>query len=117
MMQSISEIINNAVKEYVYSQRMEWVLKWPGMVVLCASTVNWTAEVETAIEQKSLTVSEIFKLKTANNSMVYILYFQTYLAKSNKQIEDLVSLVRGQLSKGERATVSALIVIDVHGNH
>lgn len=65
MMQSISEIINNAVKEYIYSQRTEWVLKWPGMVVLCASTVNWTAEVETAIEQKSLSVSEIFKLKTA----------------------------------------------------
>lgn len=42
--------------------------------------------------------------------------FQAYLDKSNKQIEDLVRLVRGSLNKGERATVCALIVIDVHGN-
>lgn len=58
MMQSISEIINNAVKEYFHSLRTQWVLKWPGMVVLCAATVNWTAEVETAIEKKTLSVSK-----------------------------------------------------------
>lgn len=62
MMQSLSEIINNAVKEYIYSQRDEWVLKWPGMVVLCAATINWTAEVENAIERKSLSVREVFNL-------------------------------------------------------
>lgn len=62
MMQSLSEIINNAVKEYIYSQRDEWVLKWPGMVVLCAATINWTAEVENAIERKSLSVKEVFNL-------------------------------------------------------
>lgn len=56
MMQSISEIINNAVKEYSNSQRAVWVLKWPGMVVLCAASINWTAEVETAIEKNALFV-------------------------------------------------------------
>lgn len=60
MMQSIGEIINNAVKEYSHSQRTKWVLKWPGMVVLCAASINWTAEVETAVEQKSLSVSGDF---------------------------------------------------------
>lgn len=60
MIQSISEIINNAAKEYMNSQRKEWVLKWPGMVVLCAATINWTTEVENAIEKKSLSVREIF---------------------------------------------------------
>jgi len=59
MMQSISEIINNAVKEYANIKRDEWVLKWPGMVVLCAATINWTAEVETSIEKKSLPVREV----------------------------------------------------------
>jgi len=60
MMQSISEIINNAAKEYANIKRNEWVLKWPGMVVICAATINWTAEVETAIEKKSLPVREVF---------------------------------------------------------
>lgn len=59
MMQSISEIINNAVKEYANIKRDEWVLKWPGMVVICAATINWTSEVETAIEKKSLPVREV----------------------------------------------------------
>lgn len=60
MMQSISEIINNATKEYIHCQRDEWVLKWPGMVVLCAATINWTTEVEIAIQRKLLPVREIF---------------------------------------------------------
>jgi len=59
MMQSIGEIINNAVKEYANIKRGEWVLKWPGMVVLCAATINWTAEVETAVEKKLLPVREV----------------------------------------------------------
>ncbi|CAI6363283.1 unnamed protein product [Macrosiphum euphorbiae] len=93
MMQSINTIINDAVKKYANTNRSEWVLQWPGMVVLCAATINWTAEVETAVEKRTL---------------------PAYLQKSNNQIDNLVSLVRGTLSKGERATVCALIVIDVH---
>jgi len=59
MMQSISEIINNAVKEYANIKRVEWVIKWPGMVVLCAAIINWTAEVENAVDKKSLPVRDV----------------------------------------------------------
>jgi len=63
MMQSINKIINDAVKKYANTNRTEWVLQWPGMVVICAASINWTAEVETAVEKRSLSVREISQAK------------------------------------------------------
>nr|XP_023674913.1 dynein heavy chain 3, axonemal [Paramormyrops kingsleyae] len=93
MLSSMRAVIHDGVKEYVQVPRKKWVLKWPGQVVICASSIFWTSEVSDAIEKNSISA---------------------YLEKSNAQIADIVELVRGNLSGGARMTLGALTVIDVH---
>ncbi|KAK7495478.1 hypothetical protein BaRGS_00013176, partial [Batillaria attramentaria] len=87
---SLREVMGKAVHAYPVTPRTEWVLQWPGQVVLAASQIHWTAE---AIAYGGI---------------------NAYLAKSKKQVEEIVELVRGKLSKMSRITLEALIVIDVH---
>ena len=42
---SLREVTSKAVRAYLEQVRTEWVLNWPGQVVLAASTIHWTAEV------------------------------------------------------------------------
>ncbi|XP_065937642.1 dynein axonemal heavy chain 3 isoform X7 [Magallana gigas] len=90
---SLKEVMKKAVKEYPTIPRKDWVVKWPGQVVLAASQIHWTSEVTQSITSG---------------------FMGPYLAKSNKQIDEVVALVRGSLSKMARITLEALIVIDVH---
>ena len=64
-------------------------------IVICVSCIYWTKEVTEAI--------------TVPNGL------KDYLKKCNGQIDDIVKLVRGNLESGERITLGALTVIDVHG--
>jgi dynein heavy chain len=93
---SIREVTEKAVAEYVTKPRERWILEWPGQVVLAASQVHWTAEVTAAIEQGGAK-------KLAE-----------YGEKCNGQLTNIVNMVRGELSKLERATMASLVVIDVH---
>ncbi|RZF36882.1 hypothetical protein LSTR_LSTR004570 [Laodelphax striatellus] len=93
MIASIRDVCWGAVAAYMNLPRTQWALDWPGMVILCASSVHWTTEVTNAIEQKEMS---------------------KYLNTCNSQIDEMVILVRGDLSAGARVTICALIVIDVH---
>ena len=42
---SLREIAIKAVDDYSKIPRREWVLQWPGQIVLAASQVHWTQEV------------------------------------------------------------------------
>eukprot|EP00435_Cladocopium_sp_Y103_P018642 s2430_g4.t1 len=93
MLAAIREVIKIGVESYVDTPRTEWVLKQPGQVCLNSSQVHWTAEVEEAIESAALS---------------------GYFEKLSDQLMGLVRLVRGDISKLQRMSIGALIVIDVH---
>ncbi|XP_070559259.1 dynein axonemal heavy chain 3-like isoform X5 [Ptychodera flava] len=94
MKRSIREVMAKAVKAYTETPRKEWVLSWPGQVILASSNIHWTVDVSKAIPQKG--------------------GLQRYLQTCNKQIDEIVTLVRGKLTTMNRITLEALIVIDVH---
>ncbi|KAL6049111.1 hypothetical protein STEG23_021655, partial [Scotinomys teguina] len=93
MLASMRHVIGNGVEAYVQVPRNTWVLQWPGQVVICVSSIFWTKEVSEALVEGTL---------------------PDFLQKSNEQIAEIVTLVRGKLSSGARLTLGALTVIDVH---
>eukprot|EP00741_Cyanophora_paradoxa_P008927 tig00000142_g8641.t1 len=99
MRASLARITRDAVGDYYATKRRaEWVLRWPGQVVLAASQVAWTKECEEAIS-------------TRKGSSALMRVEQ----RLTKQLEDLVNLVRGDLTELNRITLSALVTLDVHG--
>ncbi|CAH8612512.1 unnamed protein product [Heterobilharzia americana] len=90
---SMKTIIGKSILAYAQTPRTEWVLQWPGQVVIAVCQTFWTSEVTEAIYTNKMD--------------------QLY-PDLLKQLDGLRQLVRGDLTKIGRMTLSALIVIEVH---
>ena len=51
---SLQEVMSEAVTAYPQNPRTEWVLSWPGQVVLASSIIYWTMEVTQVGQEKIL---------------------------------------------------------------
>ncbi|XP_076985171.1 dynein axonemal heavy chain 1 isoform X3 [Tamandua tetradactyla] len=91
---SVHDFIEKAIRAYPTVPRTQWVLNWPGQVTIAGCQTYWTMEVAEALEAGDLK-SQLFP-------------------QLAQQLNDLVALVRGKLSRMQRAVLSALIVIEVH---
>ncbi|XP_070190635.1 dynein axonemal heavy chain 1-like isoform X2 [Littorina saxatilis] len=93
MKESLRLIIKDSLADYTKTPRKDWVLNWPGQVVIAGCQTYWSSEVTEALEHNTL--------KERNEILL-------------SQLDDLRNLVRQDISKIGRMTLSALIVIEVH---
>jgi dynein heavy chain len=91
----ILPVIKDGLTAYSTVERSQWVLDWPGQVVLTASQIMWTKEVSEAIQDKDGGLRKLYQQQLS-------------------QLDDLTKLVRGNLTPLARLTLGSLIVIDVH---
>ncbi|XP_071807320.1 dynein axonemal heavy chain 12-like isoform X1 [Asterias amurensis] len=95
MLISVKDVVERSHKAYAIEAREDWVQEWPGQVVLCVSQIYWTTEVHEAVQGGPQGLRD-------------------YYDKLENQLQDIVALVRGKLSKQTRITMGALVTIDVH---
>lgn len=96
MQRSVRLAMENAIKAYYQSARADWVKEHAAMCVINGSQYFWTLELEE-------------KITTMGTDGV-----REYYKQSLAQIDDLINLVRGELTKQQRMGIGALIVIEVH---
>ncbi|XP_053607537.1 dynein axonemal heavy chain 3 [Plodia interpunctella] len=94
MIISLRDVATESVNQYAVVKREDWVLSWPGQIVQTGSCVQYTTEAIEAISANELPLM---------------------VERATQQITGLVYLVQGELEPGNRITVEALIVLDVHG--
>jgi len=99
MVSSVHDVVRRGMERYPEQERHEWVLEWPGAVVLVVTAMFWTSGVIDALKKES---------EGAKGTLA------TYEKKCTDDLLRIVDLVRGELTGLQRATLGALVVMDVH---
>lgn len=86
MRKSVRHAVLQAILAYYKKERTAWVLEWPGQSVLCVGQTCWTQQVEEAM------------LKGVEG-------LERYLDQSQQELNNIILLIRGTLSKQNRTTL------------
>ncbi|KAI8909816.1 dynein heavy chain and region D6 of dynein motor-domain-containing protein [Gorgonomyces haynaldii] len=97
MVAVLKRLIKTAIADFEDNKRADWVREHVGQVVVTGNQVLWTKDVTDAL-----------KSGDPNKSLLAL------KQKSISNLSGLAMLVRGELTKIQRAILGALITIDVH---
>ena len=92
---SLRNQISRAKEAFNLEPREHWVRQWPGQVVIAIDQTFWTTGVHEAIRVGPTGLTDFYD-------------------KQQKDLEEIVALVRGKLPKNVRITLGALVTLDVH---
>ena len=99
MRSSIRHYMTIAMAAYEHKARDQWLFDYPAQVSLCGTQIGWTAEVGVAFS----------KLDEGYESAM-----KDYYKKQIAQLNNLISLLLGKLTKGDRQKIMTICTIDVH---
>ncbi|XP_076454452.1 dynein beta chain, ciliary-like [Babylonia areolata] len=91
--------MSEAVAGYEEKPRDQWLFDYPAQVALCGTQIWWTTEVNAAFSR----LEEGFE-----NAM------KDYSKKQITQLNNLITMLIGDLSSGDRQKIMTICTIDVH---
>jgi len=97
MIASMVDVVKKCLEDYPREDRLKWVLKWPGQVILAVDQLYWTRETEEYLERDGTKG------------------LKAYSEICTEQMMKVVELVRGDLNKNNRITLGSLVTLDLHG--
>ena len=99
MRSAIRHYMTDAVSAYEHKARDQWLFDYPSQVSLCGTQIWWTSEVGIAFG----------KLEEGYESAI-----KDYYKKQIAQLNNLITLLLGTLTKGDRQKIMTICTIDVH---
>eukprot|EP00095_Tigriopus_kingsejongensis_P007513 maker-scaffold103_size370364-snap-gene-1.20 protein:Tk07513 transcript:maker-scaffold103_size370364-snap-gene-1.20-mRNA-1 annotation:"dynein beta ciliary-like" len=99
MRSTIRHYMTHAVATYEEKPRDHWLFDYPAQVSLCGTQIWWTAEVGIAFG----------KLEEGYENAI-----KDYYKKQIAQLNNLITLLLGTLTKGDRQKIMTICTIDVH---
>jgi dynein heavy chain len=97
MKKSLAYAIDFSMKDYLQSNRIEWLTRWQGQVIICINQTRWCFDVE--------------KVLTDGAAGFGLKGYYSYLCE---ELMKTVEMVRGNIPKALRTAIGALVVMDVH---
>ena len=99
MKETVKHEMEDAVVSYEEKPRDQWLFDFPAQVALCGTQIWWTTEVNISFNRLEEGYENALK---------------DYNKKQIQQLNALISLLIGDLSKGDRQKIMTICTIDVH---
>jgi dynein heavy chain len=100
MVESMQEVCRQGLEAYAATPRASWVLQWPSQVVLAISAIYWTQELAEAMQGAPAAASSSEGGAAGGQGSKGAL--GAVAAKCTSQLNEVVELVRGELSVLDR---------------